>query len=212
VLDRLKPFMEGGPGFIVFDSHLGIARRMWLGLTWLLEDTRGLPQPTGSKTAPAYVGACAFCEVRGIRHGKTSVYVSAIAHSRNAAIKARFALEHAASPDLLALAAAPPPARMTSAKATASAQRVQGGAPAAEEPYKSLNPYYVVLGADWDFLGCAPVYLYSVFIIWFARLNLYIAPSFTCFACNNTRSVCTGAPCMTSRMASGIWQRMSLTS
>jgi hypothetical protein len=191
VLDRLKPFMEGGPGFIVFDAHLGIARRMWLGLTWLLEDTRGLPQPTGSKTAPAYVGACAFCEVRGIRHGKTSVYMSAIAHTRSAAIKARFALEHAASPDLLALAAAPPPARMTSAKATVSAPRVIGGAQAAEEPYKSLSPYHVALGADWDFLRCAPVHRKSGFIICFARLILYIAPSFTCFACNNTRSVRT---------------------
>ena len=147
--------MEGGPGFVVYDAHLGLARRMWLAITWLLEDTRGLPQPTGSKQAPAYVGACAFCEVRGIRHGKTSVYLSAIAHTRTAAIKARFAREHAASPDLLEVAAAAPPARMTSAKAVASAQRVLGGAPAADEPYKSLSPYYVALGADWDFLGCA---------------------------------------------------------
>ena len=164
---------------------------MWLGLTWLLEDTRGLPQPTGSKQAPAYIGACAFCEVRGIRHGKTSVYMSAIAHTRNAAIKARFALEHAASPDLLALAAAPPPARMTSAKATASAHRVLRGAQAAEEAYKSLSPYYVALGADWDFLRCARVYQCSAFIMCFARFFLYIRPFFTCFACNNTRSMCT---------------------
>ena len=158
MLDRLQPFLEGGPGFVVFDAHLGVSRRMWLGLTWLLEDTRGLPQPTGSKQAPAYIGACAFCEVRGIRHGKTSVYMSAIAHTRSDAIKARFALEHAASPDLLALAAAPPPARMTSAKATASAHRVLRGAQAAEEAYKSLSPYYVALGADWDFLRCTRVY------------------------------------------------------
>ena len=152
VLTQLQPFMEGGPGFVVFDANLGVARRMWLGLTWLLEDTRGLPQPTGSKQAPAYVGGCAFCEVRGIRHGKTSVYVSAIAHTRTASIKARFNLAHAGSPDLLALAAAPPPARMTTAKAVASAQRVLAGAVAADEPYKSISPYHVVLGADWDFL------------------------------------------------------------
>ena len=138
MLDRLKPFLEGGPGFIVFDAHLGIARRMWLGLTWLLEDIRGLPQPTGSKTAPAYVGACAFCEVRGIRHGKTSVYMSAIAHTRTAAIKALFALEHAASPDLLALAAAPPPARndvcQSNCLCTTRARRRSGGRRALQEP------------------------------------------------------------------------------
>ena len=167
--------MEGGPGFIVFDAHLGVSRRMWLGLTWLLEDTRGLPQPTGSKQAPAYIGACAFCEVRGIRHGKTSVYMSAIAHTRTDEIKARFAREHAASPDLLALAAAPPPARMTSAKAVASAQRVQAGALAADEPYKSLSPYYVALGPDWDFLRCAHVYQKSAFFHLFCAFNsLYL--------------------------------------
>ena len=153
VLKHLQPCMEGGTGFIVYDAHQGKARRMWLSITWLLEDTRGIPHPTGSKQAPAHVGGCAFCEVRGIRHGNTSVYMSAVAHTRTASIKARFALEHAGSPDLLALAAAPPPAHMTTAKAVASARRVIGGATAADEPYKSLSPYHVVLGPDWDFVG-----------------------------------------------------------
>jgi hypothetical protein len=93
VLKHLQPFMEGGTGFVVYDAHLGTARRMWLGLTWLLEDTRGIPHPTGSKQAPAHVGGCAFCEVPGIRHGKTTVYMSAAAHTRTASIKERFALE-----------------------------------------------------------------------------------------------------------------------
>lgn len=145
--------MEGGAGFLVYDAHQGTARRMWLGITWLLEDTRGIPHPTGSKQAPAQVGGCAFCEVRGIRHGNTSVYISAIAQTRTAAVKARFAQEHAGSPDLLAIAAAPPPVRMTTAKAVASARRVIGGGTAADEPYKSLSPYYVVLGPEWDFVG-----------------------------------------------------------
>ena len=163
VLKHLQPFMEGGIGFIVFDAHLGAARRMWISLTWLLEDTRGIPHPTGSKQAPAYVGGCAFCEVRGIRHGQTSVYMSAIAHTRTASIKARFGLEHAGSPDLLEMAAAPPPARMTTAKAVASVQRVIGGAVAAEEPYKSLSPYHVILGSEWDFLRYSIIYdIYSM--------------------------------------------------
>ena len=113
----------------------------------------GIPHPTGSKQAPAIVGGCAFCEVRGIRHGNTSVYISAIAHTHTAAIKTRFALEHAGSPDLLAIAAAPPPPRMTTAKAVASVRRVIGGASAPDEPYKSFSPYHVVLGPEWDFVG-----------------------------------------------------------
>ena len=153
MLKHLQPFMEGGTGFIVYDAHLAVARRMWLSITWLLEDTRGIPHPTGSKQAPALVGGCAFCDVRGIRHGNTSVYMSAIAHTRTAAIKARFALEHAGSPDLLAIAAAPPPARMTTAKAVASVRRVNGGASAADEPYKTFSPYHVVMGPEWDFVG-----------------------------------------------------------
>ena len=153
VLQHLKPFLEGGVGFVVYDAHLKRARRMWMSITWLLEDTRGLPHPTGSKTAPAYVGGCAFCEVRGYRHGGTSVYVSAITHTKQAAIKTMFAEEHKGAPELLALATSAKPPRMTSAKAVASAKRVLRGAAQEDEPYKSLSPYYKCIGEDFDFLG-----------------------------------------------------------
>ena len=126
---------------------------MWLSIAWLLEDTRGLPHPTGSKQAPAYVGGCAFCEVRGIRNGKTSVYVSAVTHTREASIKTAFAEEHKGTRELLALATSPQPPRMTSAKALASARRVLNGARQEDEPYKSVSPYHKCLGADFDFLG-----------------------------------------------------------
>jgi hypothetical protein len=126
---------------------------MWLSITWLLEDTRGLPHPTGSKQAPAYVGGCAFCDVRGYRNGNTSVYVAAVTHTTNASIKTAFAEEHKGTPELLALATSPRPTRMTSKKAVASARRVQNGAPQEDEPYKSVSPYYKCLGADFDFLG-----------------------------------------------------------
>ena len=158
VLTDLKPFLEGGPGFVVYDGHLQIARRMWLSITWLLEDTRGLPHPTGSKQAPAYVGGCAFCEVPGFRNGKTSVYVAAISHTKQAAIKATFAEEHKAMPDLAGIATRAKPPPMTSAKAVASARRVLGGARPEDEPYKSVSPYYKCLGADFDFLG-SPTYV-----------------------------------------------------
>lgn len=153
VLTHLKPFLEGGPGFVVYDGHLERGRRMWLSITWLLEDTRGLPHPTGSKTAPAFVGGCPFCEVRGYRSGKTSVYVSAITYTKEAAIKAMFAEEHKGTPELLALASSAKPARMTSVKAIASATRVRHGALEVNEPYKSVSPYYQCLGAEFDFLG-----------------------------------------------------------
>ena len=155
VLTHLKPYLEGGEGFLVYDGHLKKARRMWLSIAWLLEDTRGLPNPTGSKTAPAYVGGCAFCEVHGYRNGGTSVYVSAITHTKQASIKATFAEEHKGAPDLVTLAARAKPARMTSAKAVASAKRVLNGAPQEDEPYKSVSPYYTCIGTDFDFLGSA---------------------------------------------------------
>ena len=152
---HLKPYLEGGEGFVVYDGHLKKSRRMWLSITWLLEDTRGLPHPTGSKTAPAYVGGCAFCEVPGSRNGKTTVYVSAITHTTQAAIKSAFAEEHKGAPELLVLATGPKPPRMTSAKAIASANRVLNGAKQEDEPFKSVSPYYKCLGEEFDFLGYA---------------------------------------------------------
>jgi hypothetical protein len=54
-----------GKGLRCYDAHLNKEVTWYMRVAWLLEDVRGLPNPTGSKQAPAIVGACPFCKIRG---------------------------------------------------------------------------------------------------------------------------------------------------
>lgn len=61
VLENLKDYMVGAAGFLAYDGYRDEVRRMWLDFVFLVEDTRGLPYPLGSKQPPAIVGGCQFC-------------------------------------------------------------------------------------------------------------------------------------------------------
>lgn len=63
----LKTATGPGKGLLLYDSHLKCTSRWYLRICWIVEDSRGLPNPTGSKQAPAITGACPLCCIRGSR-------------------------------------------------------------------------------------------------------------------------------------------------
>ena len=151
VLSHLKEYMVGGTGLLVYDGYRQCERRMWLKFIFLIEDTRGLPYPMGSKQPPAHIGGCQFCDVCGVTHAGTTCYVGAVGMTTNQALKTRFEEEFKACPNLAALArkkATP----MTSQRAVASARRVLDGELEAVEPYKSISVWHTYMGLGWDFV------------------------------------------------------------
>jgi hypothetical protein len=56
-----------GPGMSVWDAHLQKWETQYLNISLIVEDVRGMPNPTNSKTAPALEGACPLCKIRGTK-------------------------------------------------------------------------------------------------------------------------------------------------
>jgi hypothetical protein len=54
-----------GEGMEVWDAHLQRRETQYLQISLIVEDVRGMPNPTNSKTAPAVEGACPLCKIRG---------------------------------------------------------------------------------------------------------------------------------------------------
>ena len=52
-----------GTGLYCYDAFLQKNVTWYTRIAWLLEDVRGMPNPTGSKQAPALIGACALCGI-----------------------------------------------------------------------------------------------------------------------------------------------------
>ena len=52
-------------GFDVYDAHTKTHRRMRVRITGIVEDSVGLPGPTGCFSCSASIGACPFCDLRG---------------------------------------------------------------------------------------------------------------------------------------------------
>jgi hypothetical protein len=43
-----------------------VCRTIDVGITRIIEDTRGLPKPVCNKQSPAIIGMCPFCKVKGV--------------------------------------------------------------------------------------------------------------------------------------------------
>jgi hypothetical protein len=118
-----------GAGFLVYDAHLQVSKRMHLEIAFGVEDIRGLPMQLNSSTAPNIVGSCQRCKVQGLALAKQStVYFGAITYRprsdpRRAAYRDYWAsLEHDNSrtalfiiAHLTKLASAQPAAKVTTA-------------------------------------------------------------------------------------------------
>ena len=80
-----------GKGLLCYDAFLQKEVRWYMRVAWVLEDVRGMPNPTGSKQAPAIVGACSICGVRGSKlpndKNNTTYYPGAICHCGDAELE-----------------------------------------------------------------------------------------------------------------------------
>ena len=133
-------------------------------IAWLLEDLRGIPNPTGSKQAPAVVGACPLCEQRGSRLPTTSkkdstYYPGAICHctgEKHKDLRDEFEKEFNKIQSVL-FNTNRKPANMTTAKAHAAAVAVQNQqtetkkeAEAKNQPFKQFSAFHDFFPDSWD--------------------------------------------------------------
>ena len=147
--------MVGGEGLMVYDAFQKSSRRIWFDLLYLVEDSRGLKNPAGCKQAPAYVGGCPFCEIIGIRHCGTEVYMGAVAECKDEVLKQAFEKEFRQHQGIAALARKTVPL-MTAAKATVSANKVENlGYPKEDQAFKEISAYHTFMRDDWDFIKYA---------------------------------------------------------
>lgn len=77
--------------------------------------------------------------------------MGAVGRTTDETVKLRFEEEFKARPDIAALARKQP-AAMTTAKAVASARRVQGGELESGEPYKTVSVWHTFMRSNWDFV------------------------------------------------------------
>lgn len=84
ILDHLEENGSAFSGFTVEDAYLkgeaSMERIIKLFIDRIVEDTKGLPNPTCCSVCPAKVGMCPFCEVRGVKVNKRPCYIGAITH------------------------------------------------------------------------------------------------------------------------------------
>ena len=64
--------LPGGEGLEIVDAATGQNQRVWLDVAFRTEDTRGLAGAVAAKQAPALIGACLHCQVKGIKFYKPS--------------------------------------------------------------------------------------------------------------------------------------------
>ena len=67
-------------GFEVYDGYMKMTRRVTFSFRRVLEDTRGLYHALSCKQAPALVGGCPFCHIKGHYCNNTTVYPGAVMH------------------------------------------------------------------------------------------------------------------------------------
>jgi hypothetical protein len=110
VLARLSSYFRSfrgvpGVGFTIFDAYTESTRVMFLDLSFIVEDIRGIPGQLNSTQAPSIDGSCHRCKIKGFPIAKaSSVYFGAITYRprndpRREAFRLYFAnLQHDNSP------------------------------------------------------------------------------------------------------------------
>jgi hypothetical protein len=131
-----------GPGLSVFNGHTRQHEQKWLCWKRITEDSKGLPKPVGCSTQPAYIGACPWCNIKGVRGVNCTYYPWAIPHTARdhparALLRQMFGVAPGAADGddhtlplvvVPAKPAKPKPAqhkRVTKAKSSSKTQRVQ---------------------------------------------------------------------------------------
>lgn len=158
-----------GTGLYCYDAFLQKNVTWYMRIAWLLEDVRGMPNPTGSKQAPALIGACALCGIRGTRlpSGKndteakssTTFYPGAICHCNDEALKDAFKKEFNKFTAALNNTTSKP-SKMTTTKAYAAAKAVeskqqpsQKKEEAKEQPFKQYSAFHDFFPDSWDMIS-----------------------------------------------------------
>ena len=133
-------------------------------IAWLLEDLRGIPNPTGSKQAPAVVGACPLCKQRGSRLPTTSkkdttYYPGAICHctgEKHKDLRDAFEKEFDKIQSVL-YNTSRTPANMTTAQAYSAAKAVDNQKTktkkeeeAKNQPFKQFSAFHDFFPDSWD--------------------------------------------------------------
>lgn len=136
LLRQMAPAL-GGEGIDVWDASIKKWIKLVIEIVAIVEDSKGLHHPLGSKQAPAIVGGCPFCTVVGVRGQGTTVYISAISKlsqrrnqqqsQRNAEIRDMFMDSFRDWPEVLQKAEQPAPGPMTMRAALRSAARSMQG-------------------------------------------------------------------------------------
>ena len=81
VLDHLDENGDVFSGFEIEDAAAdGEKRIIKLFVDRVVEDTKGLPNPTCCKVCPAKVGMCPFCTIKGLKFHNRPSYIGAITH------------------------------------------------------------------------------------------------------------------------------------
>ena len=169
-----------GTGLYCYDAFLQKHVTWYMRIAWLLEDVRGMPNPTGSKQAPAVIGACALCGIRGTRlpgekddtEAKgTTFYPGAICHCNDEVLKDAFKKEFnkfTAALNNTYLNPRPTnpnnttskPSKMTTAKAYAAAKAVESKQQPAQkkdeakvQPFKQYSAFHDFFPDSWDMLS-----------------------------------------------------------
>ena len=62
------------------DPNDVVKRQVKIAINRIVEDSKGLPNPTCCKTCPAAVGTCPFCKIRGVTVFKRPCYIGAVTH------------------------------------------------------------------------------------------------------------------------------------
>ena len=78
VFNHLETTSKAFSGFAVEDAHSNMRRIVKLLIDRIVEDSKGLPNPTCCKVCPAKVGMCPFCTQRSVHTNGKACYIGAI--------------------------------------------------------------------------------------------------------------------------------------